>query len=61
MGWGEGIVREFGKVMCILLYSKQITNKDLWYSTGDSTQSYVLVLLTVVTLQCIIPRDLVIL
>ena len=26
-GWGEGIVREFGKVMYTLLYSKQITSK----------------------------------
>ena len=27
-GWGEGIVREFGKVMCTLLSSKRISNKD---------------------------------
>ena len=26
-GWGEEIIREFGKVMYILLYSKQITSK----------------------------------
>ena len=31
---GEGIVREFGKVMYILLYSKWITNKDLLYRHG---------------------------
>ena len=28
---GEGIVRDFGKVMCTLLYLKWITNKDLLY------------------------------
>ena len=38
---GEGIVREFGKVMYTLLYSKWITNKDLLYSTQKSTQHYV--------------------
>ena len=27
--WGEGIVREFGKVMYTLVYLKWITNKDL--------------------------------
>ena len=31
--WGEGIVRESGKFMYILLYSKWITNKDLLYGT----------------------------
>ena len=31
---GEGTVREFGKVMYILLYSKWITNKDLLYRHG---------------------------
>ena len=41
-GWGwEGIVRELGKVMYILLSSKQITNKDLLHSTWNSTQCYV--------------------
>ena len=35
---GEGIVREFGKVMYMLLYSKWIINKDLLYRTGNSTQ-----------------------
>ena len=38
---GEGIVREFGKVMYTLLYSKWITNKDLLYSAWNSTQCYV--------------------
>ena len=27
-GWWEGIVREFGRDMCTLLYLKRITNKD---------------------------------
>ena len=58
MGLGEGIVREFGKVVCILLCSKQIT-KDLRYSTGNSAQCYGLVLLAAVSLQCITPQDLV--
>ena len=30
-GAGEGIIREFGKVMYTLLYSKWITNKDILY------------------------------
>ena len=34
-GCGEGIVREFGIDMYTLLYLKQITNKDLLYSTGN--------------------------
>ena len=33
---GEGIVRKFGKLVYTLLYSKQITNKDLLYSTWNS-------------------------
>ena len=37
---GEGIVREFGMDMYTLLYLKWITNKDLLYSTGNSTQCY---------------------
>ena len=37
---GEGLVREFGKVMHTLLYSKRITNKDVLYSTGNSAQYY---------------------
>ena len=36
----EGIVREFGKVMYRLLYSKWITNKDLLYSTWNATQCF---------------------
>ena len=40
---GEGIVREFGMDMSIRLYLKQITNKDLLYSTGNSAQCYVAV------------------
>ena len=35
---GAGIVREVGKVMCTLLYSEWITNKDLLYSTWNSSQ-----------------------
>ena len=38
---GEGIVRDFGKVMYTLLYLKWITNKCLSYSTWDSAQCYV--------------------
>ena len=34
--WGEGIVREFGMGMYTLLCLKQIINKVLLYSTGDS-------------------------
>ena len=37
---GEGVVREFEKVTYSLLYSKWITNKDLLYSTRNSTQCY---------------------
>jgi len=39
-GWGEGIVREFGMGMCILLYLKWITSNDLLYSTWNSAQCY---------------------
>ena len=38
--WGEGIVRDFGKVTYTLLYFKWITNKDLLYSTWNSAQCY---------------------
>ena len=38
--WRKGIVRDFGKVMYTLLYSKWITNKDLLYSTWNSAQLY---------------------
>ena len=40
-GLGERIVREFGIDMYTLLYLKQITNKDLPYSRGNSAQYYV--------------------
>ena len=41
-GWGgEGIVRDFGKVMYTLLSLKWITNKDLLHSTWNSAQYYV--------------------
>ena len=36
--WGEGIVRELEIDMYILIYVKQITNKDFQYSTGNSAQ-----------------------
>ena len=36
---GEGIVREFGKVLYTLLYSKWITNKDPLYGTWNSIYS----------------------
>ena len=38
---GKGELGSLGKVGYMLLYSKQITNKDLLYSTGNSTQYYV--------------------
>ena len=34
-------MREFGKVMYMLLYSKWRANKDLLYGTGNSTECYV--------------------
>lgn len=37
-GRGKGIVREFGMNRYILLYFKRVTNKDLWYSTGNCAQ-----------------------
>ena len=37
----EGIVREFGRDMYMLLYLKWITNKNLPYNTGNSAQFYV--------------------
>ena len=42
-GWGEGIVREFGMDMYILLYLKWMTSKDVLYSTGHSAKCYVAV------------------
>ena len=38
---GEGIVRDFGSMTFTQLNSKWITNKDLLYSTWNSTQCYV--------------------
>ena len=38
---GEGIDKDFGKVMYTLLYLKWITNKNLLYSTWSSAQCYV--------------------
>ena len=40
-GWVEGIVEEFGMDMYTLLYLKEITNKDLLYSSGNSAQCHV--------------------
>ena len=41
-GWeGDGIVKDFRKVMCTVLCLKWITNKDLLYSTGNAAQCYV--------------------
>ena len=39
--WGEGIDKDFGKVMYSLLYLKWILNKNLLYSTLNSAQCYV--------------------
>ena len=36
-GGGQGIVKEFGIDINTLPYAKWITNKDLLYSTGNST------------------------
>ena len=36
----EGIVRECGVGIYTLVYLKEITNKDLLYSTGNSAQCY---------------------
>ena len=41
-GWGGGIDWEFEIDMYTLLYLKQITNKDLLYSTGNTAQYSVL-------------------
>ena len=38
---GEGVVRDFGKVMYTLLYLKWITNKNLLYGTWNSAHCYV--------------------
>ena len=37
-GWGGGINWEIGIDIYMLLYIKQVTNKNLLYSTGNSTQ-----------------------
>ena len=39
---GEGIVRDFGKVMYALLYLKWITNKDPLYSMENSAHNSVM-------------------
>ena len=39
-GLGEGIVRDFGKVMHTVLYLKWVTHNDLLSSTGNSAQYY---------------------
>ena len=41
-GWWGGIVRKFGIDMytLLLIYLKQLTNKELLYSTGNSAQCY---------------------
>ena len=38
---GEGIVKDFGKVMYKLLYLKWIANKNLLFSTWNCAQRYV--------------------
>ena len=35
------MVREFGMDLYTLLYLKHLSNRDLWYSTGNSAQCYV--------------------
>ena len=42
---GGGINQEFGINIYILLYIKQINNKDLLYSTGDYTQYFFFLIL----------------
>ena len=42
VGVGGGINWEIGIDIYILLYIKQITNKDLLHSTGNSTQNSIL-------------------
>ena len=39
-GWERRIVMEFGMDKHMLLYLKWITNKDLLYSTENSSQYY---------------------
>ena len=40
-GWREGIVREFGTDMYILIYFKWMNNKNLLNNTWNYTQCYV--------------------
>ena len=40
---GERIVREFGMNMYTMRYLKWMTNRDLLYSTWNSTQCYVVI------------------
>ena len=37
-GWGGGVNQEVGINIYTLLYTKQITNKDVLYRTENSTQ-----------------------
>ena len=39
---GGGINEEFGTDINTVLYIKEITNKDIWYSTGNYTQYFVI-------------------
>ena len=39
-GWREGVVREFGIDMYIVIYLKWITSKDLLNNTWNSAQCY---------------------
>ena len=41
-GGGGEINQEFGSNIQSLLYKKEITNKDLLYSTGNYTQYFVI-------------------
>ena len=50
---GGGINSEFGIRIYTLLYMKQITNKDLLYSTGNSTQYLVKEYLCVCVCVCV--------
>ena len=40
--WGAGENWEFGTSRCKLLYIEQINNKVLLYSTGNSTQYFII-------------------
>ena len=43
MGWEGGINKEFEIKIYTLLYIKQITNKDLLYSTGNYAQYLIII------------------